>query len=129
MFNHCGQNIKPSDVWFLADTKECNNRILYIGYCPRCLKECSLLLETNKIQNKTFGKPKYGKQAKKEIELCRCDKLFTAHDLKIKKGKPYSWVYGENKEIRNKNGEVIKIKQSACDYYGQKEIIKTIDLV
>ena len=126
MFNHCGFKIKASEIWFLADTKECDNRILYIGRCPRCLKDLTLLIEQSKTQNKTFGKPKSGKQARKEIELCRFDKLYTYNDIKTKKGKPFGWVYGENTEIRNSKGEVTSIQQKRCDYFGQKEVIKKI---
>jgi len=126
LFNHCGRKFRASDVWFLADTKDCSNRTLYIGYCPRCNKTVTRLFETNKTQNKTFNKPKSGLKAEKEIELCKSDKLYTYFDLVIEKGKPCGWIYGENKEIRNSKGEVIKIVQKACDYYGQKETIKTI---
>lgn len=126
MFNHCGAKIKPDEVWFLAETKECSNRILYIGFCPRCLKDFTCLVETSKTENKTFTKIKSGKKAQKEIELCRLDKLYTSIDLKIKKGKPFGWIFGENKEIHNSKGQVIEIVQKACDYYGQKEVIKRI---
>lgn len=126
MFNHCGLKFKAYDVWFLANTKECDNRILYIGFCPHCLKDFTCLIETSKTENKTFNKIKSGKAALKEIELCRTDKLYTANDLKIKKGKPYGWIYGENVEIHNNKGEIIKIRQKACDYYGQKEVIREI---
>ncbi len=128
MFNHCGQKIKPSEVWYLADTKECSNRILYIAFCPRCLKDLTCLSETSKTENKIFNKIKTGVKAQKEIALCRLDKLYTAADLKIKKGKPYGWIYGENIEVHNCKGEIIEIRQKACDYYGQKEVIKRISV-
>lgn len=126
MFNHCGREIKPTETWYLAETKECNNRILHIAFCPRCLKSLTCLSEQSKSENKTFNKIKFGSQALKEIELCKTDKLYTAFDLKVKKGKPYSWIYGENVEICNNKGKVIKIRQKACDYFGQKEVIKEI---
>jgi len=125
MFNHCGQKFKPSDIWYLANTKDCYNRVLYIGSCPRCLKNFTCLIETNKNENKVYNKIKSGKQAIKEIALCRFETMYTSNDLKIKKGKPCGWIYGENKEIR-KNGKVVGIKQIACDYFGQKEIIRKV---
>ena len=128
LVNHCGQKIKPSEVWFLSDTKDCSNRILHIGVCPRCLKELTCLIETSKTENKTYNNTKSGKKALKEIELCRLDKLYTSNDLRIKKGKPCGWTYGENIEIHNNKGEVIAIKQKRCDYFGQKEVIKKICL-
>lgn len=129
MFQHCGQKIKPTDIWFLANNKDCINRVLYIASCPRCLKTFTCLIETNINESKTYTKIKKGKQAIQEIELCRFDCLYTSNDLKIKKGKPCGWIYGENKEIRNKQGEVVQIRQRACDYFGQKEIVKELSIV
>ena len=39
------------------------------------------------------------------------------------KSKPYGWVYGINKQIKSKKREIIR--QYACDFYGNKELIKT----
>ena len=128
MFNHCGMKFKPIEVWFLADTKECTDRTLYIGFCPRCLKDFTCLIETDKIKNQTYYKIKQGNKAIKEVELCRADKLYTSQDVKVQKGTPSGWIYGENKEIHNRKGEVISIRQKACDFYGQKEIIKTVSV-
>lgn len=126
MFNHCGQKIKEQESWFLTNTDKCKDRILHIGICPNCLKTLSLLIETDRITNHTYRILKTGKKAEKDIELCKLDKLYTAHDIKVKKGKPCGWVYGENIEIHNSSGEVIEIRQRACDYYGQKELVKSI---
>ena len=126
MFKHCGQKIKEQESWFLANTDKCKDRILHIGICPNCSKILTLLIETDRISNHTYTTPKTGKKAEKEIELCRLDKLYTADDLRVIKGKPCGWVYGENVEIHNSSGEVIEIRQRACDYYGQKELVKKI---
>ena len=40
-----------------------------------------------------------------------------------RKGKPYGWTYGSNKEIHNNKGEVISIRRRRCDYYGNSEIV------
>ena len=40
------------------------------------------------------------------------------------KSKPYGWKYGINKSVKIKAKE--KVKQYACDFYGNKEVIKTI---
>ena len=48
--------------------------------------------------------------------------LYSAREINFRnaKSKPYGWKYGINKEC--KNG---KIKQYACDFYGNKELIKS----
>ena len=42
------------------------------------------------------------------------------------KGRPFGLCYGDNKEIHNNKGEVIKIRQSRCDWFGQKEVLKEV---
>lgn len=128
MFEHCGQKFKPTDIWYLKDNENFYNRVLYITSCPKCLITLTCLIETSKTENRTFGigKIKSGKKAIKEMELCRFDTIYTNNDFRIEKGRPYGWVYGENKEIKNRKGEVIAIRQKAVDYFGQKEIVKTV---
>ena len=46
-----------------------------------------------------------------------------ANYLKIK-SKPYGWKYGVNKVVKIKGKE--QVKQYACDFYGNKECIKTV---
>lgn len=128
MFNHCGMKFKASEIWYLANTHDCCDRVLYIGFCPRCLTDFTCLIEKTKADNIVYSKIKQGKKAEKEIELCRSDKLYSSTDLLIKKGKPVGWLFGENKEIRNKKGEIVSVEQRACDFFGQKQFIKRINV-
>ena len=53
--------------------------------------------------------------------------MYTRQDVVCsKKGKPFGWTYGENKEIHNNKGEIIAIRQRRCDYFGQSEIVNEI---
>ena len=40
------------------------------------------------------------------------------------KSKPYGWKYGENKVVKIRGEE--RIRQYACDFYGNKEAIKLV---
>ena len=54
------------------------------------------------------------------------DVVYSESSLKIKQGNgaPFGLCYGENKEIKNNKGEVVRIRVKRCDWYGQDEIIK-----
>ena len=91
----------------------------------RLLRFCK---KKNNITNEVYSQKNSGKNALEIIERERIRKLYTSDDIRIQKGKPYGWTYGENKEIHNRKGEVIAIKQNRCDYFGQKETINTVDV-
>ena len=126
MLKHC-TTFMEYDIWFLSNTDKFIDRKLYLGRCPNCLSDVALLRETRIADNKVFEEKVIGYKKVKNI----CDKirhhiLFTKQDIKITKGKPFGWVFGINKEIKNKSGQIIEIRQSACDFYNQKEIRKAL---
>lgn len=122
--------IKHKVVWFLADINTFTERKLFIFeiYCKKKTKYVTVLTEKDKLTGEIYSQRSSGKNAEKIIDREQLRKLYTSDDIKIKKGKPYGWTYGENIEIHNKNGEVVSIKQKRCDYFGQKETINTVDV-
>ena len=58
--------------------------------------------------------------------ILKADVVYSESELKIKQGKgaPFGLCYGDNKEIKNNKGEVVKIRVKRCDWYGQDEILK-----
>lgn len=122
--------IKHKVVWFLADINTFTERKLFIFeiYCNKKTKYVTVLTEKDKLTGEIYSQKSSGKNAEKIIDHEQLRKLYTSEDIKIKKGKPYGWTYGENIEIHNKNGEVVSIKQKRCDYFGQKETINTVDV-
>lgn len=46
---------------------------------------------------------------------------------KFKKA-PYGLCYGDNKEIHNSKGEIIEIRQSRCDFYGNKQLVSSVKI-
>lgn len=119
--HHCCQ-FKADDIYCLAENELYSTRILSIGFCPDCNAPVAELLEfrfDGEVSKQTF----VGIDAN-TIVLCHADEiLYSMRELNHKKtkSKPYGWVYGINKEL--KNG---KTRQYACDFYGNKELIKTL---
>ena len=117
------RKLKHSTVWFLADIKGFTERKLFIFEDVDCSKTITVLEEKSIESGRVFSQKDSGKKADKIIERERIRLLYTSDDIRIKKGKPYGWTYGDNREIHNRKGEVIAIRRYRRDYYGQKEII------
>lgn len=123
------RKIKHKTIWFLADLNNFTERKLYIfEYIDKNIKTITVLFEKDKLTGEVFSQRNKGQKSKNIMEQERIRILFTSDDIKVEKGKPFGWVYGENKEIHDRQGKVIAIKQKACDYYGQKETIKRVDV-
>lgn len=121
--------IIPYDIWFLENTRDFCERKLLLGKTKKN-KIVISLVETRITDSKVFVDTQTGIRAEKIIQNEKNRVLYTRQELILsRKGKPFGWTYGDNKEVRNKKGEVIKIKQLRCDYYNQKELIHTIDIV
>lgn len=119
--------IIPFDIWFLDRTKDFNDRKLLLGKTSKG-KTIISLIETRIIDSQIFVDTKLGTKAEKIIKNEKNRVLYTRQQiLSSKNGKPCGWTFGENVEIYNKKHQLITIKQKRCDYYGQKETIKTIN--
>lgn len=116
------KKIKHKIVWFLSDLDGFTERKLYIFY-PQINKKITVLSEKNKITGKVFHQKDIGQKALNTIKREEIRKLYTSDDIKITKGKPCGWIYGENIEIKTKKS--ISIKQKKCDFYGQKETVSS----
>lgn len=120
--------IVPFDIWFLESTKDFNERKLLLGKTKKN-KTVISLIEKRIIDARIFVDTQSGSRAEKIIRTEKTRILYTRQEaIMSRKGKPYGWTYGENKEIHNNKGEVIAIKQKRCDYYGNSEIIKDVKI-
>lgn len=117
--------ILPYDIWFLENTRDFCERKLLLGKTQKN-KTVVSLIETRITDSKVFADVQVSLKAEKIIQNERNRVLYTRQELILsRKGLPFGWTYGDNKEVRNRKGEVVKIKQFRCDYYGQKELIHT----
>ena len=118
---HCCQ-FKADDIYYLNDTDLFSSRILSIGFCPICKKPVAELVEwrfDGQMQKQSVS----GIEAQNLMIQNRDDIVYSIRSLNYKKfkTKPFGWKYGINRSTKNEY-----IKQFACDFYGNKELIKTV---
>lgn len=121
----CNSKSAVIEILELKDIKEFTNRILIIGKCPVCYTDIAALIEIRIADNKTFIDRFTGDNALKVIKRER-KRLKNKQDFNLRNNLQ-GWIYGINKEHRNKFGEVTSIKQYSCDFKtGKKKLEKTI---
>lgn len=121
---HCTK-FKADEVYYLEDNSIYTERKLSIGICPICNKKVAELIEMrfdgvlHKIIKTGVSSDNFVKKYSDEI-------LYSAGECNYKrfKAKPFGWKYGINQTV-TRNG-ISKIKQMACDFYGNKEVIKIV---
>ena len=118
---HCCQ-FKADDIYYLNDTDLFSSRMLSIGFCPICKKPVAELIEwrfDGVLNKQTLS----GINANNMMINLQNDIVYSVKELNFKKAKykPFGWKYGINRE-----GKKGIIRQYACDFYGNKELIKTI---
>ena len=113
------------DIYFLEETSLFVDRKLLIGFCPICEKPIADLVEISfigAIKRNRFS----GFKANEKLISLKDEIKYSMREcnyLKFK-SKPYGWKYGVNKSTKINGKE--KIRQYAYDFYGNKEVIKTI---
>jgi len=121
-FTHCSVKFKQEETWYLKDNKNFCNRRLEIGICPLCEYDIVAFIETRISDKKEFIQIETEYKALDIVEHCKCE--VKRADKTVPKGRLYGFVYGVNKEIHNRKGEVTKIRQRACDWQGQKVLVR-----
>lgn len=121
----CGHNIVCGNVWFLQDIKGFTARKIFIGNCPKCKNDVAVLFEKRIEDNKDFINSLTGIEAVKTIY--REKKRKVAAFPNIQTSSLYGWIYGVNVQIKNKKGQVVQVRQYACDFKtNKKQLTKTL---
>lgn len=115
----CKRKIKPYDVWHLYDNSLFYDRKLFIGKCPKCKKDFAALIEVRKTDNKIFLDTRKDDKASKLIDKCITQIWYRNKDLKFKKGVPFGFIFGENRQNKK------EINVYACDFFGNKQLIES----
>ena len=121
---HCCQ-FKADDIYYLTETNLYVTRKLNIGFCPICEKPVSELILIR--FDGVIERERYSGYKASEIAMkYKDDILYSLRECNYLrfKSKPFGWKYGVNKSVKIKSEE--KVRQYAYDFYGNKEIIKTI---
>lgn len=121
---HCCE-FKADDIYYLTETCLYTTRKLSVGFCPECQKPVAELVEVRfdgSITRTRFS----GIKACDIAMKLKDDIVYSAKECNYQrfKSKPYGWKYGINKLVKINGQE--KIRQWACDFYGNKEVIKTL---
>ena len=112
-------------IYYLYETALYTIRKLSVGFCPVCGKP---IAEVYKTRFDGAAEREYfvGIEANNIVYDLQNEIDYSANECNYRKikCKPYGWKYGLNKSVKIKGKE--SVKQYACDFYGNKEVIKTI---
>ena len=117
----CNKDVICGDVWFLKDVKGFTARKMFIGHCSVCDNDVAILIETRLEDKKTFINKLNGIEALKTIFREKKRKVAVVPDIKT--DSLFGWVYGVNKEIKNKQGKVTQVRQYACSLDNNKKVL------
>ena len=122
----CGYEVneKFTRTYFLAENSKFTKRTLKVGYCFRCSAQIGDLKETRISDGKVFTDRIKGIKLRKLITKEKKNVLHIEYGP-VTKYKD-DWVYGINKEIKDRSGNVIEIRQYASYFNGKKELVKSI---
>lgn len=107
---------------FLINNGDYIRRKLEIGFCPVCYHQVAKLTQTKIQTNETHELFYTKRKAEKIIKECSNQINYTSNDAPKDRG-VFGFRFGENKEKKNRDGS-ITITQKACDFYGNKELVK-----
>lgn len=122
---HCCQ-FRPDDVYYLEENELYSSRKLSIGFCPICKKPVSELAEWRFDGNYKITK-EVGIKANELAQKHRMQIVYSLREFNYAKfkSKPFGWKYGLNKSVKSGKKEVVK--QFACDFYGNKELVREVN--
>ena len=101
-------------------------RKLTVSYCPECLFPIALLKEKRISDGRLFSEYISGYKVFKKIKIEKKNILYVKYG-QSKKVKD-DWTFGINKEIKNRKGEIVEIRQYASNFKGKKELIRKYEV-
>lgn len=116
---------KADDIYYLFENSLYASRKLSVGFCPICLKPVAELVEfcfDGAINRKVVS----GIAANDLVHKYKDEILYSMKECNYAKFKirPFGWKYGINKSVKINGQE--RVHQYSCDFYGNRELIKTI---
>ncbi len=125
ILNCCNKDIKTAELWFLKDIENFTARKLFFAKCPKCHYPVIALYEKRISDNQVFINSSIkGKHAVNT--LYRESKRVVTKIPNITSDGLYGWIYGQNIQIKNKRGKVVKIRQYAADFGGGRQKVKEL---
>ena len=126
MIVHCNRSFRPEEILFLYDTQEYSHRRIEAGVCPGCNHFIARLVQTRIFDGYIIDETVSRRKANRLISEHEKDVQYSSLDLVNNNKTLYGFRYGENKEVRDRKTGEIHVIQKSCDFYGNKEVVKTI---
>ena len=123
---HCNSVFSSDDIWYLLDKGNFIQRKLYLAKCPICSKKIALYSSFNNKTNSFFEQYFYSGGVGRIKEKLKSEVTSTMLGFRNKYKAPFGFKYGKNVEVK-KLGKIVGIKQYACDFYGNKILVKQTD--
>ena len=120
----CDSVIEKNDTWLLKDIRDFKDRKIITAICPICHKPIIVLSEKRISDSQVFFDTHYGDDALKVIK--KESKRLISQYFKVDTQFIHGWLYGINKEIKNKKGDVVQVRQYASDFNNNRTLIKKI---
>lgn len=121
---HCC-SFRADDIYYLSETNLFVTRKLLIGFCPICNKPVAELIEI-RFDGAVSRDYQVGINANDLVLKHKDEILYSMRECNYRKlkSKPFGWKYGVNKDVKI-SGKA-RSRQYAYDFYGNKELIKTV---
>ena len=117
--------VSPKETLHLKDTKDFKERVLKIYQCPVCLHPLAKLICRRIEDNQRFECLYTREDAREVIASLQRDVVRSQTDFNNKGySRIYGFRYGVNTEKINKKTGEVTILQEACDFNGNKEMIR-----
>lgn len=126
MLVHCNMRFRPEEIKFLVDSELFTHRKIEIGTCPVCGKLLARLVEKRITDNKLFDDTYSKGKAEKLLKTYANQVEYSSLSFPKPNKTLHGFRYGENYERTNKKTGETVIVQKACDFYGNKEVVKSI---
>lgn len=124
----CSIRNNVTEIQELKDVDSFCERSLLVSKCKNCGVTTVQLIEVRKVDGRVFVDTYSGEKAEDIIK--RESKRYKFKQVQSEENRLNGWVYGLNRERRNKYGKVTSVRQYACDYKTDKtKIEKTISLI
>lgn len=124
--NYCNEKLlKNFRIWILKDIKGFEQRELFVSRCDKCKQICVVIKEKRITDGKVFVN-KIPKEKDALKTLARESKRIIKEIIDTDFSSLNGWVYGTNIEIKNKQGQVVQVRQYATDFNKKKELVKKI---
>lgn len=125
LFVHCNMKVSPKETLHLKDTRDFKERILKIYQCPVCLHPLAKLVCRRIEDNQRFECLYTREDATEVIKSLKDEAVRTQTDFNNKGySKLYGFRYGVNTQKINKKTGEVTILQEACDFNGNKEMVR-----